>query len=393
MNFASSTSSSLSQSVSHAGTTLALASSHNPSVYSQTVTLTATISPQFGGQASGSVTFKDGATTLATVPVSSNQASYATVFAIGTHSLTASYSGDTNFTSSASAVSQLVNKAPSTTVLVASPNPSVQGKPVKFTATVSSPFSGVPTGKVTFLDGTAPLVTKPLSGGVAIFSTSALLAGAHNISASYAGDANFTTSTSSAVVQTVKAAVSTVVTSSPNPSSYGQAVTFTATLSPAPIDGETVTFMDGSAVLGTAPLSGGVASFTTTLPLKVGSHSIKAVYAGDATFAASTSAALTQTVGKAATSTALTSSNDHSPPGQPVTFTATVSVTSGSGIPTGSVTFTADGAVMGKVALPSSGVATLTTSALTTTHTITATYNGSTNFASSTSLPLTQTVQ
>jgi minor extracellular serine protease Vpr len=390
VNFASSTSSSLSQTVTQAGTTLALASSPNPSSYSQTVTLTATISPQFGGQASGTITFKDGATTLMSVAVNTNQASYATALAIGTHSLTASYSGDANFTGSGSAVSQVVNKASSTTVLVSSGSPSVQGKSVKFTATVSSQISGVPTGKVTFLNGTAILATKPLSAGVASFSTSVLPAGSYNISAAYTGDANFIGGTSNTVVQVVKAAVSTVLTSSPNPSSYGDAVTFTATLSPAPPDGETVTFMDGSAVLGTGTLSSGVASFITASPLKVGSHSIKAVYAGDGAFAASTSAVLKQAVGKAATTTVLTSAPNPSSPGQAVTFTATV--TSGGGTPTGSATFYSDGIPIATKPL-SSGVAIVTTSSLTVSHTITAIYNGSTNFAISTSAPLTQNVQ
>lgn len=390
VNFAGSTSSSLSQTVSQAGTTLAFASSPNPSVYTQTVTLTATISPQFGGQASGTITFKDGATTLTSVAVNSNHASYSTVLAIGTHSLTASYSGDANFTSSASAASQVVNKAASGTVLVSSPDPSVQGKTVKFTVTVSPQFTGLPTGKVTFLNGTTTLATKALSAGVAIFSTSTLLPGSYSISATYTGDGNFAGGTSNTVIQAVKAAVSIVVTSSAIPSSYGDAVTFTATLSAAPPDAETVTFMDGSVVLGAGTLSGGVANFTTTSPLKVGSHSIKSVYAGDAAFAASASAVLIQTVGKAPTSTALASKPNPSTPGQAVTLTATV--TSGGGTPTGSVTFYSDGGPIATKQL-SSGVATVTTSTFVVSHTITATYNGSTNFATSSSPPLVQTVQ
>jgi len=237
------------------------------------------------------------------------------------------------------------------------------------------------------------LVTKALSGGVAIFSTSALSAGSHNISVTYTGDGNFVGGTSNTVIQLVKAAVSTVLTSLANPSTYGQSVTFTATLSSSstPPDGEIVTFMDGSAALGTGALSGGVASFTTTSPLKVGSHSIKSVYAGDATLAASTSAALTQTVSKAPTVITLSSNPNPSSPAQAVTFTATV--TSGGGTPTGSVTFYSDGIPMATKPLSAGGVASLTTSSLTVSHTITATYNGSTNFAISTSPPVTQTVQ
>jgi hypothetical protein len=189
----------------------------------------------------------------------------------------------------------------------------------------------------------------------------------------------------------VKAAVTVVVASSVNPSTYGQAVTFTATLtssSGTPPDGENINFNDGASLLGTGTLAGGVASFTTS-SLKAGPHSIKAAYGGDATFAASTSTALTQTVNKAATTTSLASSQNPSTAGQAVTFTATVS--SAAGTPTGTVTFTSDGTLLGTKPL-SGALASLKTSQLPTgSHTITATYNGGTNFSTS-STSITQTV-
>ncbi len=103
----------------------------------------------------------------------------------------------------------------------------------------------------------------------------------------------------------------TSVQSSANPSTYGNTVMFTATVSPAPTNGETVTFMDGSTTLGTGPLSGGQATLNTTATqLAAGSHSITAVYAGDGAFGASTSSALTQTVNTLAlTVSGLTISN------------------------------------------------------------------------------------
>jgi hypothetical protein len=94
----------------------------------------------------------------------------------------------------------------------------------------------------------------------------------------------------------------TTLSCSPNPSTYGQAVTFTAVVSSsaaAPPDGEVVTFMKGKTVLGTGTLSGGSASFTTST-LKVGTTSVKAVYGGDSNFAGSTSKAVKQVVEKAA---------------------------------------------------------------------------------------------
>ena len=93
----------------------------------------------------------------------------------------------------------------------------------------------------------------------------------------------------------------TTLSSTPNPSTYGQAVTFTAVVSSkngAPPDGETVSFMKGKTVLGTGTLSGGTATYTTTT-LKVGTDSITAVYGGDANFAASKSKPVKQVVEKA----------------------------------------------------------------------------------------------
>jgi uncharacterized repeat protein (TIGR03803 family) len=87
----------------------------------------------------------------------------------------------------------------------------------------------------------------------------------------------------------------TVVTSSPNPSTLGEAVTFTAIVSPAPPDGETVTFEKGSVVLGTGSLLGGSAEFTTST-LKVGTPHVKAVYGGDQILEGSTSNGVKQVV-------------------------------------------------------------------------------------------------
>ncbi|MBI3703004.1 MAG: PQQ-dependent sugar dehydrogenase [Rhizobiales bacterium] len=91
-----------------------------------------------------------------------------------------------------------------------------------------------------------------------------------------------------------RATTATALTSSPNPSVLGQTVAFTATVTGSGATG-TVTFMEGAATLGTGTLSGGAASFSTS-SLAVGMHTITAVYGSDASFGASTSPALTQTV-------------------------------------------------------------------------------------------------
>jgi len=193
--------------------------------------------------------------------------------------------------------------AGTTTVVSSSANPSVFSQPVTFTATVTvnPPGSGVPTGTVTFKDGTTTLGTGTLDGaGHATFTTSALTVASHSITAVYGGDPSFSGSTSSAITQTVnKDGTATTVTSSLNPSASGQAVTFTATVvANAPgtaIPTGTVTFKDKNKTLGTASLNAaGQAALTTTF--NAGSHQITAAYGGSSGFLTSTSATLVQTV-------------------------------------------------------------------------------------------------
>jgi hypothetical protein len=401
-NFTSSTSNAVSQAVTQDSTSTGLVSSANPSVVGQAVTFTATVSAASPGSGTpgGAVTFMDGTTTLDTVTLSNGVATFTTsALAVGGHSITAVYSGDGNFTGSSSNVGQTVGQDGTSTSLTASPDPSVVGQAVTFTATVSasSPGAGTPTGTVTFQDGSTTLGTGTLSGGVATFSISTLAVGGHSITAAYGGDTDFTGSTSGAVGQTVNPdGTTTALVSSANPSAFGQGVTFTATVSAntsgSGTPGGTVTFLDGSTALGTGTLSGGVATFTTTA-LAVGSHSVTAVYGGDANHATSTSGALSQAVNPDGTTTALASSADPSASGQSVTFTATVSASSpGAGTPSGTVTFKDGSTTLGTGTL-SGGKATFTTSGLAPgSHSITAVYGGDTNFTSSTSAAVNQSV-
>src|SRR5262249_48146639 len=144
----------------------------------------------------------------------------------------------------------------------------------------------------------------------------------------YIGDANFSASTSTAVTQTVnKAATTSTVTSSATPAVFGQSVTFTVTVSPtAPGAGTptgTVTFRDGTATLGTSTLTTGGQATSTISTLSVATHTITVVYGGDNNFTGSTSAALTQTLNKANTTTTVSTSINPALFGQ-ATITATV---------------------------------------------------------------------
>jgi hypothetical protein len=380
-NFSGSASS-LSQVVNQAATSLTVASSGSPSAYNQPVTFTATLTPQYGGTATGTIVFSDGTTVL----LSGNKATYTTsTLPAGTTGIAASYAGDANFTgSTSSTISQVVSQASTTATVASSADPVSVGQPATFTATVTGQYGGTPTGTVMFKAGSNS-IGATLSGGVAALTLTFNSAGTRSVTAVYSGDANFLASASPVLSQAVnKVATSTSVTSSLNPSTFGQSVTFTATVTSSlgsPLDGELVTFKLGSAILGTAPLTGGVAAFTTsTLP--VGTRAIRANYGGDSKLASSTSTPVSQAVQRASTTTAIASSENPSAVGQSVTFTVTVTGQY-SGTPTGTITFTDNGATLGTATL-SGGTASLATSSLTKgPHSIKGGYSGDSNFKAS----------
>jgi hypothetical protein len=402
-SFTGSTSAALTQTVNPSASSVSLSSSLNPAVSGQSVTFTATVAAVApgAGTPTGSVTFMNGTTTLGSGTLSGGVATYSTTtLPVGSDSITAVYSGDSNFTTqTSSALTQTVNPAvnvPTTTTLQSSADPSVYGQSVTFTATVTG-SGGTPTGSVTFMNGTATLATKTLSGGSASFTTTSLAAGSYGVTAVYSGDTTFAGDTSTALTQTVNKATTTdQLTVSPSPALVGQTVTLTSTLSVvAPgggVPGGTVTFLDGTTTLAMVRMSGGVATFQTT-SLAIGTHSLSAVWHGDSNNIGSTSSVVTETVnsaGKTTSTTALQSSADPSVYGQSVTFTATV--TGSGGTPTGTVTFLNGTATLGSSTL-SNGTATWTTSALAPGgYSITAAYAGDSNFATSTSTTLTQTV-
>src|SRR5439155_726772 len=187
------------------------------------------------GTPTGTVTFKDGATSLSTNTLVSGQAAFTTsALSVTNHSITAVYNGDGIYnTSTSSVVTQTVNKADTAISLASSTNPSVFGQAVIFTNTVSavSPGAGTPTGTVTFsVDGT-PLATNTLSSGKTTYTNATLAVGSHSITAVYNDDVNFSPGASSTLTQTVnKANTTNLVASSSSPSYFGDPVSFTATV-------------------------------------------------------------------------------------------------------------------------------------------------------------------
>jgi len=378
-------------------TSTTVTSAPNPSTSGQSVTFTATVTSA-NGIPSGAVTFTEGATTLASnVAVnSSGVATFSTTtLAIGSHTVTAAFTGGTGWLNSSGTAAAQIVQGSTTTAVTSSPNPSTSGQSVTFTATITS-GAGVPTGTVTFTDGATTLASGVTvnSSGVATFSTTTLTVGSHTIAATFTGTNGYQNSSGTAAAQSVQGVTTTTATSSPNPSGIGQSVTFTATVtSSGGVPTGSVKFTDGATTLASsvAVNGSGVATFTTTA-LTSGSHTIIAAFTGTGGYQNSSDTAAAQLV-LAATSTAVTSAPNPSTLGQSVTFTATV--TSGAGVPSGTVKFTEGATTLASgVALNASGIATFSTTALTAgSHTVTATFTDGTAFAGSSGTAAAQVVQ
>jgi RHS repeat-associated protein len=367
--------------------TTTLSVTPNPSVYAQSITLTATVT---GASPTGNVSFMDGAATLGTGTLSAGVATLAVnTLAVGSHSLTAAYGGDAgNAASTSSALTQTVNKVSTTSTVTSSAVTLYYGQNFTWTATVNG---NAPDGLVTFRDYGNAMGTASLTGTgntrTAVYSGT-LPVGTHVVTVAYGGNATNNTSTSANGIyqETIKYPTTTALASSLNPSTYGQGVTWTASVSGNGTPTGIITFKDGSAVLGTATMAAGTASFSSST-VTGGVHSMTAVYAGDAGNNTSTSAALSQTVNKLATSTALAVSVNPSVGGQLATLTATVTGST----PIGSVTFKDGAATLGTAAL-SAGASSFATRFTGGSHSVTAVYGGDINNATSTSSTLTQSV-
>jgi len=416
---------------------------------STTVNNTVTFTAQLAGVSltpvapSGTVTFAVNGSASPDCPaitVASSGKATCTTYSLhaGSNSITATYSGDVNFTvATAGTATQTVSPMVTTTVLNSTPNSWTThwtvDHPVTLTATVAPSPAGtayVPySGSVTFTDyvgsitGCSSAVAVNTTTGVATCTATALIAGSHNVVATYAGDTNYNGSTSSTLSSTVdKAATTTVVTSSStgNHSTVNDSVIFTATVAPNPVPGVvnelaisgTVAFyMDGSST----PISGcssamssyststgnATATCTTTTLTAAGSpHAIVARYAGDSNYNSSdnSSTPMSQTVSALATTIGVTASPSSSTNvNASVTFTAQlVGVALTPVAPSGTVTFSINGSSSPDcpaVTVNASGRATCTTSRLTaTSDAIVATYAGDSNFTVASAGTAIQTV-
>ena len=389
---------------------IALTSSINPSFVNQQTTLTATLQAPAGSNAptpTGMVTFMSGTSTLGTAPLVNGQATFLAGFSTaGTYSLTAVYAGNSTYlTATSSAVSQVVGNYAAQATLTSSSNPAFVNTTFNLTATVTAVAgqgtTPIPTGSVTFKNGTATLGTGTLVNGQATLPVSFSTAGTYTLTVVYAGDASYLTVTSPAVSQVVNDyAAQATITSSSNPAFINTTFNLTATVvaaagqGTAPTPAGTVTFKNGTAILGTATLVNGQA----TLPVSfstAGTYPLTIVYGGDTNYLTLTSTVLSQVVTDYAAQASLTSSINPSFVNQQTTLTATVVAAAGQGTapaPSGTVTFKNGAAILGTAALVN-GQATLPTSFSTAgTYALTIVYSGDTNFLALTSPSASQVV-
>jgi hypothetical protein len=395
-------------------TTTVVTATPDPSLFGQNVTFTVQVTTGTGtGVLNGTVSITDtfgGDTTTLATGLALNATGAATfqtaLLAVGGHSIVANYSGDAGHGASSStdngvsAWTQIVEEQ-TTIALTSSANPSQVGQSVTFTATVTAPDGGgvQPDGTLSFMDGTTTLADVPLTGGVATFTTAALIAGAHPITAIYSGDETkeILGETSAVLTQDVQAAATLVVTTSGSPSNFGNPVTFTATIASGattPASG-LVNFFDAGVKIGTGTLNGGtpdIATFTIST-LLVGTHPITATYAGDNFNTSAASVVLNQVVVQTVTADALTALPNPGVQGTAETITDTITITQGAGTATGLVTFTSGTTVLGTATLTAAGTATINPVLAPGNYTIVATYAGDADDAGSQSAPVALTVE
>ena len=259
--------------VGKAGVDVDLSSSDTTTVTGEAVNYTATVGAQApgGGSPDGSVQLRiDGVDVGAPVALSGGTAVFPAVTSLGAgdHTVAAVYAGTSNYLGGSDSLTQEVEKAGTSTTVLSSGSPVAEGDQASVTATVvaASPGSGAATGTVSFMAngdpiGAAPL--QPVSGGAAaVLDISDLDPGSYTIVASYGGNADYIGSDSQSITHVVIAAASivptsTAVTSSQNPSTYGELITFTAN----------VTANDGSTPVGTVQFSLDGADFGSPVPV------------------------------------------------------------------------------------------------------------------------------
>jgi autotransporter-associated beta strand protein len=273
-------------------TTAAVKADIAAAVFGQIVHFTATITAN-QATATGTVTFQEGPTVLATQPLNGGQANLtSSALAAGTHNIHVTYGGGVSFVESSADLPYTVNKAESNVKVDASLSTSFVGQEVTFTAvvTVPPPGGGTLTGTVNFLEGPVALGSATLDPtGRARWASRTLPAGTHTILARYGGDPNFNASDSAGLAYTVKKVASaTQVSASLSPAPVGQPVTFTAVVTASPPGSGTPLGAVVFTVDDTQPtrVSLNIAGQATSpaFTLTAGLHTVRARYEGSSSF-------------------------------------------------------------------------------------------------------------
>jgi hypothetical protein len=261
----------------------------------QQVTLHAAVTSPANGVPTADVTFYDGATTLGVVALDGSGAAslVVTMTTGGVHAFSATYAGDTLHQGSGSSLVTVTVVSPTTTALGADASNATFGSPVTFTATVTSAGGNVPSGGVTFRDGSTVLGSAPLNAnGIAQLAISSLGLGTHSVTASYGGDTTDTASSSSAVTVTVRYPTTTTL-ATPQTTVSGNAKLQIAVTSPyGSTPTGTVTVFDGTTAVATVSLNNQGRANVAVNHLPSGQHPFSATYNGSAIDTPSTSAVL-----------------------------------------------------------------------------------------------------
>jgi hypothetical protein len=280
----------------------------------------------------------------------------------------------------------------SSTDLSINPSSASPGTSITFTASVTG-VDGlpVPTGTVALANGSTSLGSITLTDGKGTFSSSTLAGGTYSVIGTYSGDVVYAGSASTAQTLAITATPAVALTATPSTATVGTNITLKATVTASSgTPTGTVYFMDGSTTLGSAVLTSGVASYSTTT-LSAGTHSITARYGGDSNFGTFTSAATTVTISALPAPTiALTATPSTAIVGNTIVLGAKLSGTGST--PTGTVTFLDGTTTIGTGTLASGGASLSVSTFAIGTHSITLKYGGDSNYATATSSVVSVTI-
>jgi hypothetical protein len=378
-------------------TSTALTCIPNPIDISNTAQLTATVTSAYGTP-TGSISFTDDGTLLATRGLARGTTSLAyTGLIAGTHIIVASYQPSGSFAASSASCSEVVNALPTTSTLTVAPPTSTYSSLVTLTATVSPvtlPGPSTPTGVVTFYHGATAIGTGTLAGGVATLTSNSLPGGSYNLTCTYGGSIIYTASNCNPVHVVINAATTALtLSSSKNPATYLSPVTFTVGLTVngrSAGAGSTIHLGINGSVINLTTDAAGSSTYTiaTLLP---NSYPVTADSTATSDLLAS-SASMTQVITAAPTTISLAATPNPGNLNQSVTMTATVSSQS-TPVGNGNVTFYDGATSLGSSPLSAAGTASLaSTFTAVGIHNLTAVYNGSTNFSTSTSAVFKETI-